>query len=246
MQYPDDFPSEHQAAVEREKIRANQEFIEGRKRLNRMSPDIDVMALIRRYIIRVVLEFSRRACELGMSRVWTAPQIDDEVHEFMAQVTAEAHNEKRFDSSGHHISKMTLVNYSSGHVLPELLNSLKNTTEWATYQSELLKVSEFQSTLPSRDLIPIPAWMKSAPPAHNSGSTIKTNDKPVAAPTSLAEAMDETVARLNITHDELAHRIRLGKTTYYAVKGGRGKRSNRLKVQFYIEKVNKSEQPEQK
>jgi hypothetical protein len=39
----------------------------------------------------------------------------------------------------------------------------------------------------------------------------------------------------------LARRIGIGKTTYFAVKGGGGKMSTRLKVERYLQKVNKSE-----
>jgi DNA-binding XRE family transcriptional regulator len=57
----------------------------------------------------------------------------------------------------------------------------------------------------------------------------------------IAHRLDEAVARLDITHDELARRIGIGKTTYYAVRKGEGKRSTQLKVERYLDKLNKSE-----
>ena len=63
-----------------------------------------------------------------------------------------------------------------------------------------------------------------------------------ATPTlSLAHRLDEAIARLDITHDELARRIGIGKTTYFAVKGGDGKRSTQLKVERYLKKLESSE-----
>ena len=64
---------------------------------------------------------------------------------------------------------------------------------------------------------------------------------PLEAQPPLALRLDEAVARLDITHEELARRIGIGKTTYFAVKGGAGKRSARLKVERYLRKLNESE-----
>jgi hypothetical protein len=71
----------------------------------------------------------------------------------------------------------------------------------------------------------------------------KTEDQPGKTPgasSSLAHRLEEAVARLDITHDELARRIGIGKTTYYAVKGGGGKTSTQLKVEQYLHKLNES------
>jgi len=66
-------------------------------------------------------------------------------------------------------------------------------------------------------------------------------ERPHGTESALAKELDELVARLDITHDELARRIGIGKTTYFEVKSGGGKRSTRLKVEQYVQKVNKSE-----
>lgn len=58
---------------------------------------------------------------------------------------------------------------------------------------------------------------------------------------SLAYRLDEAVACLDITHDEMARRIGIGKTTYFAVKGGGGKRSTQLRVEQYLCKLDKPE-----
>jgi hypothetical protein len=63
----------------------------------------------------------------------------------------------------------------------------------------------------------------------------------VEGSSTLSKQLDELIARLDITHDELARRIKIGKTTYFAVKAGGGKRSTRLKVEQYVKKLNESE-----
>jgi len=53
--------------------------------------------------------------------------------------------------------------------------------------------------------------------------------------------LDRAIARLDITHAELARRMKIGKTTYFAVKGGGGKQSTKLKVEQFLDKLDKSE-----
>ena len=57
----------------------------------------------------------------------------------------------------------------------------------------------------------------------------------------LSNRLDELVADLDITHEDLAHRMKLGKTAYFAVKGGNGGKSSRFKVNSYLDKHHKKQ-----
>jgi hypothetical protein len=54
--------------------------------------------------------------------------------------------------------------------------------------------------------------------------------------TDLGGRLDELVLRLDISHEELADRIKLSRSTYFEVKAGRGGRSSRRKVEAYLAK----------
>jgi hypothetical protein len=53
---------------------------------------------------------------------------------------------------------------------------------------------------------------------------------------NLEELMERAAGEMDLNHSELARRIGIGKTTYFAVKGGGGKRSTRIKVERYLTK----------
>ena len=52
---------------------------------------------------------------------------------------------------------------------------------------------------------------------------------------TLSEQLDEIVLRENISHEELASRIGIGRTTYFEVKARRGGRKARRKTELYLE-----------
>jgi hypothetical protein len=70
--------------------------------------------------------------------------------------------------------------------------------------------------------------------------TVPSDQTPEETP-SISHRLDEAIAILDITHDELALRMGIGKTTYFAVKAGRGKKSTQLRVAQYLKKLNKPE-----
>jgi hypothetical protein len=74
MKYPSEFSNEAQAVVEEEKILANKEFNEARDAVLYPTP-ADLAHLIRTYIARVVLAFSKEACKLGRAKIWTVAQV---------------------------------------------------------------------------------------------------------------------------------------------------------------------------
>ena len=57
---------------------------------------------------------------------------------------------------------------------------------------------------------------------------------------SLSDRLDTLVAESDITHEALAHRMKLGKTAYFAVKRGEGGKSSKIKVSNYLDKYYKN------
>jgi hypothetical protein len=80
---------------------------------------------------------------------------------------------------------------------------------------------------------------------HILAMTSKQNTHPVAATFSVAfdpfsPRLDKAVAVLGIRHDEMARRMGIPKTTYFAVKRGDGKTSTKFKMDAYLKNLNKS------
>ncbi len=56
-------------------------------------------------------------------------------------------------------------------------------------------------------------------------------------PKSITERLDEAAIDEDITHEEQAHRIGIGKTAYYDVKRGKGGKKARMKTEHYLNRV---------
>jgi hypothetical protein len=50
----------------------------------------------------------------------------------------------------------------------------------------------------------------------------------------LCERLDRALVFLQIGHEELAHRMKIGKTTYYSVRNGKGKTTTRIAVREFM------------
>ena len=86
---------------------------------------------------------------------------------------------------------------------------LRDTEQWAIFQNVLLKLATQKR--PERKIVAI--YLP-----------------------DLGTQLDRCAAHLDVKHEELARRIGIGKTTYFAVKNGSGKRTTRMKVERYLKK----------
>jgi DNA-binding XRE family transcriptional regulator len=99
------------------------------------------------------------------------------------------------------------------------MRAMQNSEEWIEIQAALRDVAKLQETQPDEN-----------PKA-------ELSHRP-----SLDYRLDQAIASLDITHEELARQIGIGKTTYFAVKRGGGKRSTQLKVEQHLRKLKESGQ----
>lgn len=147
MEYPPEFSAQAQAAVESERILADVEFDDARA--NRL-PSYDagpyLVWLIREYVMRVVAEFAKHACDLGRKGAWTVPEIESQVYEFMVQVSQGASREKSFFANGNRllVERQLFSMTSAGAMLSSELHFLKSLPQWKEYQRELLAVAARQ------------------------------------------------------------------------------------------------------
>lgn len=200
MDYPKGFPAEAQAAVEQVKILASEEFDKDRARLadvplHSYEMLTEFPKALRAYVVRVTLAFAEQACKLGRFKVWTAPKIDEEVHNFMAQVAAEADLEKCFHADGRPFNDFRFSSHRPNWIDTPERHQLKSLPQWKEYQRLLLEVTKIQSSarVPYRDSVP-------------------------SSPATKLRAFREE-ARL--TQEELAEKTKLSARTVKRHEGGR-------------------------
>ncbi len=182
MKYPPEFSSEAQAAVEQEKILADQEFNTARDILPQYGGLEEIPKLIRGYMARMLLAFSKEACRLGRNRIWAVTQIRSHVGEFLQQIAMEAYNEKRFFRDGRRVEYSLIDWQRNGAISHEEMHQLRSFPQWKEYQDDLLEVTRIQKR-PS--------------------STPHSADGPVA--TRLRQLREEA----GLTQEELAERVEL-------------------------------------
>jgi len=145
MKYPEDFPSDAQAAVEAEEILANEQFKNDQARLGYGSSASQIVQLIRAYVARVTLAFAKQACDLGRDRLMTVVEIRSAVDVFLQEIANAADAEKRFYADGTAINGLVLTDPYS-RILPSQLHHITALPEWKEYQQMLLGVANIQRT----------------------------------------------------------------------------------------------------
>jgi hypothetical protein len=133
--YPHDFPSEAQAKVEAEKIRAGQAFDKAKEQLpaNKWGSIPDVEKLLKQLILSVFAVFAHEACKLGRRGVWPVVQLHSECLEFLRRFTLEAYSNKGYDTNANRIALR----------MPD--KELKESPEWKKYDDERFEVTQLQS-----------------------------------------------------------------------------------------------------
>jgi hypothetical protein len=137
MRYPPDFPPESRARVEAEKIRAGRDF-DSAKQSAEWTRDVE--ALLRKYILRMLLTFAKEAQD---RRLWPVDRMDKLCREFLRLATIDAYYEKGYDTSGRRLS--TMSSHLNGAILSEVQREFEKTPEWKQYQDALLEVAQAQS-----------------------------------------------------------------------------------------------------
>jgi hypothetical protein len=144
MDYPKDFSTEAQAAVEAEKIKAVKDFEKAKREIqNRYDTAVEVRSLLAHCIMRVFRVFAHEACEIGRSGVWTVSRIDKEAHGFLAEIAKELWYDYGYDITGVSLGRIT--NDINGSLLSNVERNFKRSAEWADYEDERLEVAKAQA-----------------------------------------------------------------------------------------------------
>lgn len=137
MEYPPDFPPESRARVEAEKIRAGRDF-DSAKQSVEWPREVEV--LLRKYILRLLLTFSKEAQD---RRLWPVDRMDKLSREFLRFATIDAYYEEGYDTRGGRLREM--ISNWGGAILLEVEREFEKTPEWKQYQDALLEVAEAQT-----------------------------------------------------------------------------------------------------
>jgi hypothetical protein len=146
MEYPLEFTSDQQAAVEEEKILATEEFWKSRLGIytSEHNGRERLTGVIRKYIVRVMLVFAKQACVLGRIRTWDVAKVDFEVKEFLHQTAREAETEKTFFANGDYLRN---VSFTYGRSMgAQEMHYISEMPEWKEYLKELREVAAIQKT----------------------------------------------------------------------------------------------------
>ena len=171
------------------------------------------------YVLRVFAVFAREACELGKHGGWSARQIGIAVMDFLKSLAFDL----RADYS--HLGMPSMLG-TFNEIRPEVLYELKASREWSIYQDELMKVADFQDMFPHRST--------ESTKLSASGDVRELDGTPASKAKTISEKLDDIVMHDEISHEELASKMKLGRTTYFQVKAGRGGRKSKKKVEIFI------------
>jgi hypothetical protein len=226
MEYPRDFPVDAEARVEAEKILAEQMFDAARITFIReYEKDKDrrfVTALLIDCILRIVETFGEEACLLGKRRIWTVSAVDTHTREFLKSLSYEFARERGYDNHGSPLPDL-LSSGNPGEISFEFENCLRQSNQWVDFQRNRHWVAVWQSLPDPTSLGPIAA------PIRMPGPQLVPPEK------SLSDILDDLVLKDDLlTHEELADRIKIARSTYFLVKGGGGGKKAKLKVRNYL------------
>jgi hypothetical protein len=223
MNFPSGFPDNAQSAVVAAQIRASgrmENELSYRMPAPGYTKSQQLGSLGRSYILQIFAVFAYEACKLARDGIWTARRVDLEALEFLRQLAIELRSEYS------HLGMPDMVG-SMGYLDSTIFRELKLSNEWKTYQDTLLEVAEFQAQFPSAN----PSG-DSKDPLQKALLTRSTESLDIAS--TISQKLDEIILREDISHEELASRIRVGRTTYFEVKAGRGGRKAKKKIDIYV------------
>jgi DNA-binding XRE family transcriptional regulator len=152
MDYPAEFSTRAQAAVEAAKIRAAIDLSEEKHSTYYGYPTYEQL---QRYVMAVVLVFGQEACELGRPnrttsienglraahQPWNVSRIERETKEFLKRFAIEAYREKAVEGT------KELLN-ESGEVFQHIWNGFLASPEWEDFEEHRLEIASIQAGLP--------------------------------------------------------------------------------------------------
>jgi hypothetical protein len=227
MKYPDGFPEHLKNQVEAALSEAEIEFTTRRKEAATWEP-IQIEVLIKRYIRTVMFALADAACTAVEARIWTGENFRQAFNEYQYGLTEYVWAKKHprpFDKSS--MIDLRLA----------ALTQIEESGEWIAIQERLKLAAqspksrfkalrEQTESLLAKSIVPF--GESPLPVAH-----------PVVAvePKSIGERLDDVALVEDISHEEQAHRIGIGRTTYFEVKSGGGGRKARQKTENYLATV---------
>jgi len=137
--YPTEFPQASRARVNAESVRATRDFEEAKQVAHGRS---ELERLLRKYVLRLFIEFVHEARHLGCQGLWTVDRLEAESREFLRQGTIGAWLEKGYDGSG--IRLPEVASNWGGSILPEIQRAFERSPEWQEFQDILLEVADAQ------------------------------------------------------------------------------------------------------
>jgi hypothetical protein len=157
-------------------------------------------------LIAYILEvFISYAREISKMPGWSVDQVATESEDFLRGLTMEAYGESGCGDPTNH----------RGEFLPELNRMFRQSAQWKAYEDVLLDLAQ----------------------RHIAGTTIATHLPSTPIPKtekSLSERCDDLCLNENISQEELAARMGLSRSTYFAVKAGGGGRKAKAKAERYF------------
>jgi len=228
-QYPPNFPQTSSAAVKARWVQAKRSLTIAKEAVRTE----DLEEFIRNFAIDVTIVFAGEALQLGRRGIWTVDFIDLQVKEFLRCLVAEEQYDRHGKRVGNLISQDYMAPQSQCPITRETWHEIEKNKDWQRYEDDLVEVSELQAKGGIDNSVNgPPEWMKPTDkPATPSGQLPGPDAK------STSDRMDEASLRADISHEEQADRIKISRTTYFAVKAGRGGRKSKRKVEDYLTRV---------
>jgi len=146
MNYPYDFPATSRDKIEVEKIRARRELEQKKATLGSSfyGPGEELEALVREYILRIVVTFATEAKNLG----WGTARAREESLTLLRSLAILAPHEVGRDRSGHRIGDLTQGAFST--IRPNVQQKFENSPQWKRLEDVLLSVSDVHDGAPPK------------------------------------------------------------------------------------------------
>ena len=170
------------------------------------------LQVLKLYVLPIFLAFAQEACRMAtlQNAPWLVDRIDGTVREFLRKIAIES--QRQFDSDDYPVQRMT---GDFGYLSRQVIDAIEDSVEWKQYQDALLEIQH------------PPELVKQPLPIALDGPSQQT----------IGARLDAIVFRKGISHEELAHRIGISRTTYFEVKAGRGGRKARVKTEYYLDSI---------
>jgi len=207
MEFPDGFPEHLRAPVDAAIAQAEIDLSAQKKNFGRRF-ESHWHGILLVWAKTIFFAFARQCCQAGHEGIWDGTRIRIESEKYLTAVAHAAYI--RIVPLKHRNSPLEIS-------LDEISRAVKEGDEWREFQSSVKGIAEGRADL-----------VRAQPKAI-------AETPPPSIP--LSEKMDRAAALLHVSHDTMALRIRIGRTTYFAVKRGGGRPTSRMKVEAFVTSV---------